>query len=1050
MKDQYCKHRFFKTFFLPCTAFLLMITLCATAPLAAVTGSITFQSNLGGSARYALQSENLLYTLMGSKLYIANIADIKNPVEIGSLPIPGIGRRLEKKGSLLYIACTEGGLATVDVSDPAKPKLLDSLQFDTAQKAGEVFDVTLYGDYAYVADYRTGLYIVDIKDPANLAVKASFTDFENQDDPYPYDLFISGTYLYLSCEHDGLYIFDITNPLQISVQSHFRGPESVGNQFFQSYREGNILYIAGGVAGLVIVDVTDIKNPVYISNIDKQYGGVLSIAKVGNFVYLCTEFTDFYKIDVSDFQNLKQVESFPLDGHHSLGLSMAGNYVFLANSNYGIRIFDVSGQSMTQAGAYTSLGRVIDCQGAGQYAYVAAGKNGVQIFNVSNPQKPALLSKTTVAGYANGLFVGDGKVYVAELLAEGESSGGFLEILDTSNPSSPSVLGKIDLEGEPFDVIVAENRAYVACQSKGIAVVDVSNPSAPVLLSSFDTHGVSYQAALLWGRFLAVADGIQAFTLLDALDPSFIQRVAGGYDIGNVQDCALWDTSLFLPAGVNGVFLSDIALPFAPTDPPVQVISAETSRGLNGAIKVVTVFDSYLLAADTAAGLRLFDIADPGQPAELDIEPYMVGDPIKITSDQQQGLAYVSSQIAGLYIYQVAVTSGPGIDLDGRWIGSIVSSTGTAGIAAEIDQSHSDVSGTAALFMPFATSGTFDGTIENNGLAGTITYEGKTASYTLTYNSSTKSLTGNLTGDIQGTLEMNYAGMRGDMNMNAVLTSLNNTVTDQMAQASGFNKMMLSITNNLLNNALSQPTMSSTLSTASFAELLLGLMQPDGVTAAANYFVYPAAEWNASVAQAKAISEVDDICADQKEKLAKALDSGNRLFEQGIDQGEQGKQARAIRILGRAVHDYESVADLYQQLKPSCPEFGIAQFDGYYTGTIDFGFISAALRMCVDEADNGSVTGEAYIAIEATGEFMKGILVDGKNSSDAGYSIVTGTIEVKVGDITAHIVITGFTYNPSSGQWEGQVEVQEQKVTGNVTLKFTSADCPPGWNEKAK
>ena len=244
--------------------------------------------------------------------------------------------------------------------------------------------------------------------------------------------------------------------------------------------------------------------------------------------------------------------------------------------------------------------------------------------------------------------------------------------------------------------------------------------------------------------------------------------------------------------------------------------------------------------------------------------------------------------------------------------------------------------------------------------------------------------------------------------------------------------------------------MSSTLSQTGFAELLLDLVKPDGITAAANYFVYPAAEWNTSVAQAEATSEVDDICADQKEKLSKALDSGNRLFEQGIDQGEQGKQARAIRLLGRAVRDYESVADFYQQLKPSCPEFGIAKFDGYYTGTIDFGFISATLRMCVAEADSGSVTGDAYIAIEATGEFMTGTLVDGKNSSDAGYSLVTGTIEVPLGDITAHIVITGFTYNPSIGQWEGQVEVQEQKVTGNVTLKFDAADCPPGWNEEAK
>ncbi|MCX5905518.1 MAG: hypothetical protein NTV89_19075, partial [Proteobacteria bacterium] len=97
MKHQYRNYRFLKNFFLSCTAFLLLICLGAPAPLAAVTGSVTFQSNLGGSARYALQSGTYLYSLIGARLYIADITDIKNPAEIGSLPIPGIGRRLEKK-----------------------------------------------------------------------------------------------------------------------------------------------------------------------------------------------------------------------------------------------------------------------------------------------------------------------------------------------------------------------------------------------------------------------------------------------------------------------------------------------------------------------------------------------------------------------------------------------------------------------------------------------------------------------------------------------------------------------------------------------------------------------------------------------------------------------------------------------------------------------------------------------------------------------------------------------------------------------------------------
>ena len=374
MKHQFYTRQFRKNCLSLFAVLLLLISLGATAPLAAVTGSVTFQSNLGGSARYGLKAGNYLYSLAGTRLYIADITDLQNPVEIGSLPIPGIGRRIEMRGTVLYIACTEGGLATVDVSNPEKPALLGTLLFDTAAKAGEVFDVTLNGDYAYVADYRTGLYIVDIKDPSSMVIKGSFTNFENSADPLPYDVYINGTNLYVCCEHDGLYIFDITNPLQLSLQSHFSGPESVGNQFYQTYREGNYLYIAGGVAGLVIVDATDIKHPVYINNIDNKYGGVLAIAKAGNFVYLCTEFTDFYKIDVSNFQNLQQVESFPVDGNHSLGISIAGNNVFLANSNYGIRIFDVSGSSIKQIGALKSLGRVIDCHAPGELCVLAPGK----------------------------------------------------------------------------------------------------------------------------------------------------------------------------------------------------------------------------------------------------------------------------------------------------------------------------------------------------------------------------------------------------------------------------------------------------------------------------------------------------------------------------------------------------------------------------------------------------------------------------------------------------------------------------------------------------
>jgi hypothetical protein len=1049
MKHPFCTHRFRKNLLLISPVLLLLICMGAGAALAAVTGSVTFQSNLGGSARYALQSGTYLYSVIGTRLYIADISDIQNPVEIASLPIPGIGRRLEKKGTVLYIACTEGGLATVDVSDPVKPALLGTLLFDTTAKAGEVFDVTLNGDIAYVADYRTGLYIVDIKDPSSMVIKGSFTNFENQDGALPYDVYINGTNLYVCCEHDGLYIFDITSPLQLSLQSHFSGPAGVGNQFYQSFRDGNYLYIAGGIAGLVIADVSDIKTPLFVTNFENNYQGVLAFVKSGNFVYLCTEFTDFYKIDVTDVMNPKQVESFPVDGNHSLGISREGNYVFLANSNFGIRIFDISGQSISQRGYFASLGRVIDCHGLGKYAYVAAGKNGMQIFDVIDSQHPVLVSKTVLAGYANGLCVQNGKVYVAELLAEGQSSGGFLEIVDAANPAAPAVLGKVDLDGEPFDVLVSANIAYVASQTKGVSLVDVSNASAPVLLSAFDTAGVCYQVAL-WGNYLTAADGTQALSLLDVENSVFPQKVSGGYDIGTIQDICLWDTTVYLAAGTGGVFISDISLPYAPTT-PANVIIPETNRGENGAIKVVTSFDSYLLAPDSTGGLRLFDIADPAQPVELDHESYLRGDPIKVTYDAQSGLAYVSSQIAGLYIYTVETTAGPGIDLDGLWSGSIVSAGSTIGVTAEFDQTHASVSGTVSFFASAPVTGQFSGTVTSDTtLSGTITSAGKNASFSLTYDNQTNELTGETTGEPAGTVRLKYVSKRGYLDSKKVITSLQDSVTARAADARGLEKMGLGLANNVLDTALGTDLLSARLASLGSAELLLSIFTRDNAIAAENALSYSSAKWETLTWQAIATTEATDICTDNQQKLTSALSSGDFFLQQGLSRGDRGNYSRAISLFSQAVKSYESVSALYQQYKPACPEFGIATFDGYYEGVVDFGIISATLKMCVNEASDGSVTGDAFIAVEASGEYMNGTLTDANNSSASGHSVVTGTILVELGDITAHIVLKDWVYNPSSGQWEGQVEVKEQKVSGNVTLKFVSDTCPDGWNTLPK
>ena len=107
----------------------------------------------------------MLYSLTGSRLFISDISNMSTPVEIGTLALPGIARRIAQSGDILYISCSYGGLAAVNVADPAKPAIMSVTTFDKADAIGQTFGVAVKGNYVYVADY-SGVFVVDMTTPA--------------------------------------------------------------------------------------------------------------------------------------------------------------------------------------------------------------------------------------------------------------------------------------------------------------------------------------------------------------------------------------------------------------------------------------------------------------------------------------------------------------------------------------------------------------------------------------------------------------------------------------------------------------------------------------------------------------------------------------------------------------------------------------------------------------------------------------------------------------------------------------------------------------------
>lgn len=1017
---------------------VFLIGLSLSAAQAADNASVMFQYNLGGSARYGLIDSGRLYSLIGGRLYVADITDSAKPVELGSIATPGIGRRISKKDTVLYLACTEGGMVTVDVADPQKPKQLAQLIFDTPDRLGKTFDAVVRGNYAYVADH-TGFHVVDVTNPAAPVLKTSFTDFANSRH-LAYDVYLDGNNAYLCCEGDGLYVFDISDPVNPKKVSQWKDSENDFGQFYQSARNGKYLYIAGGIKGLVVLDVSDLASPKFVSSFVGEkgiWGGAIGLVNIGTYCYVQDEFFNMHAMDVSAPASPVEAGSFDTEGHHSLGIWNDGSRVVLANSTYGVRILDTAGAQVTQKGAFKSPGRILGCAGAGSYAYLAAGENGLKVYDVTDPAKPALTATLALDGFANGIFIRNGLAYVAELLGAGEeeSEGGLLEIIDIQNPASPAIKGSVSLPGQPVDVVVKDAIAYVALQTAGAALVDVANASSPVVLSTYDTLGICYGVDLL-GSFLVGADGLDGVVTLDVRDGAFPRKLFGGADFGNVIQATVWDTYAYLSGGSDGLLVADMALPFMPA--AGTVIDPITIRKQPGQIKATEAFNSYLLSIETIGNLgavRLFDLKDAKNPAALTGDSYLLGDPVKLSYSPDQGLAYASSQIAGLYIYKVAMTGEPEITVEGRWIGE----AGESGIALELDQAHAAVSGEYMLADPKIQQGTISGTISGKTITGAINPSG---AISLTLNDD-----GTLSGKINGAdAVLQFNGGREFQTLSSAAAVLKDSIVKYKPASGPVQGIFMNIAENALTESLASPDMSGALKKAATAEAALNIPGIPGPVAAAYQYLYPAAYGEAQIAQAESQIMADEICADYQKKLSLYDTLGDGEVKRGESIAKAGNNSGAMCKMGSGVRFYENVFDLFKENKPACPTFGYSVFEGYYEGGVDFGIVQAKARACMFQADNGTVSGDIFIIIESTGEYLHGVFDTDSINKGETESVITGTILVKVGEITAHLLIQDWKFNTVNQKWEGPVNVVEQDVTGQVSLEKITDTCAEGWD----
>jgi len=384
--------------------------------------------------------------------------DVRRPVTVvGRLPRTAFSTEevwVHPNGEVAYLGTGGGGdrLYVIDIRDPSRPVVIDSLMSDTRR----VNDNMTTPDGRYLvhtregaSNRRNGIVIASLEDPFHPRVIAEFTDGVTAG--------VHSAFIYRDPRH-GTHVFATNNGNNsmdiISIEDPYQ-PRRVGRFKINEYDAGNYLHdvdVQDGLAylsywneGLVIVDVGNgvrggtPANPVLVSqykyDLNAMYREVEAVGGPGfirgthtawrhrDYVFIADEvfaaeaqqgtrdaaadraWGRLQVIDVSDLENPRPVAWYEPEygGVHNVWVE--GDRLHMGAYNGGYRVFDVSGELI---GDLRAQGREIahlhtgDMQGYRQnmamtwgvvvsngLAYVNDNYNGLWIVRIDDTPRSA-------------------------------------------------------------------------------------------------------------------------------------------------------------------------------------------------------------------------------------------------------------------------------------------------------------------------------------------------------------------------------------------------------------------------------------------------------------------------------------------------------------------------------------------------------------------------------------------------------------------------------------------------------------------------------------
>ena len=389
----------------------------------------------------------------------------------------------------------------VDITPPSSPTYVG--QIDAS--AGEITDIIYAGGKAYVTKSGAvqrvdtappgllSIYGTGCNTAAGVAVSGSYyyvttvsqLQIATQNSsPPPYFIKVSaigttvGTtdvaaqngYAYIGNGTSGMAVLDVSEPYT-PTQVSFGDTNSYGvKDKPKSISMGGGYAFVGGSIRLYIFNIND---PLHPASIDTLCGGAINDSVLsGSYLYAAVP--EYFAIcDLTNLANIHWESNPPAASAWASGVAVKGNTAYLADSELGMRIYNISNTSgVTQLGLYNPAGAkyFTDVEVDGNVAYITDWYgHKLHLVNVSNPASPAKLGEFASSDDMSALKIGRNPWIGADkryaFIADGWQGA---RLLDVTNPVSPTQLAGLSDLGFTRDIAVDGSYIYITGDDTGV------------------------------------------------------------------------------------------------------------------------------------------------------------------------------------------------------------------------------------------------------------------------------------------------------------------------------------------------------------------------------------------------------------------------------------------------------------------------------------------------------------------------------------------------------------------------------------------------------